>query len=330
MMSKFFNADFKTIYPDPTPERLAEAFFNRIYRKLHVDNFSFLIVFYGRHRTGKSMAATSFSNIIDPTFGANLEERVVYSSRALINAFKQIRQQKIKGAAVIVDEAGSGDMSSQRWFEETSKLVSANLQAVGYLNPCISFVTQHFGFINSTVRRLSQGIFECERTNNQFCSIKPYWISNNPWSTTMYRKYPLFVENRNGIASSIYKVNQIKIGLPPEPLRSRYIAHSQAYKDNLLIESEKQIESTEFSQTMKTSYQANIQTIVDEVMNDIESYIGYGTGNAKNKISQNIIRVKHQVSQADAKTIRLMAQKKLDEQETENQKIDETDNDDSA
>lgn len=317
MMSKFFSADFNIIYPDPTPERLAEAFFNRIYRKLHVDNFSFLIVFYGRHRTGKSMAATSFSNIIDPTFGANLEERVVYSSRALINAFKQIRQKKIKGAAVIVDEAGSGDMSSQRWFEETSKLVSANLQAVGYLNPCISFVTQHFGFINSTVRRLSQGIFECERTNNQFCSIKPYWISNNPWSTTMYRKYPLFVENRNGIASSIYKVNQIKIGLPPEPLRSRYIAHSQAYKDNLLIESEKTIENTEFQQNMKISYTENIQAIVDEVLNDVESYIGYGTGKSKNKISQSIIRVKHTVSQADAKTIALMAQKKYDESRTD-------------
>ena len=217
----FFSIDFEKAYPKPTPKRIAEAYFNRIWRKLHIENFSFLIVFYGLHRVGKSMSAGSFAYILDPTFEKNLETRVIYSSKDLITTFKNIRKQKLRGAAVIVDEAGAGDFSSQRWYEDMAKIVSANLQSIGYLNPAIFFVTQNFSFINSTARKLSNGVFEVTRHNNKYSNIKPFWIENNPWMSGYYRKYPLFCENRNGIASNIYKVKKIKISMPPSNIRKR-------------------------------------------------------------------------------------------------------------
>lgn len=312
-MSKFFDVNYEQVYPTPSPQRMAEAFFNRIWIKLHVENFSFLIVFYGRHRTGKSYGAVSFCNILDETFAPNLENRVVYSSRALINAFKDVRQKKIKGAGIVVDEAGTGDLSSQRWYEDMAKLVSANLQAVGYLNPFVCFVTPNFSFINNVARKLSQGVFEVTRTHNRYATIKPFWIENNPWQTGIYRKYPLFCENHGGIPSSIYKINQIRIGLPPEDIANRYKAHSQAYKDNFLNESEEQVASAEFQHNMKSSFVSGITAIAEEVYQSIDDYKGYGAGKNKESISQHIIRLRHGISQADAKTVRLLVQKRVDE-----------------
>lgn len=311
--SAFFNLDFEKIYPTPSPERMAQAFFNRIWRKLHVENFSFLIVFYGRHRTGKSMGAVSFCHILDETFEPNLENRVVYSSRALINAFKDIRQKKIKGAGIIVDEAGTGDLSSQRWYEDMAKLVSANLQAVGYLNPFVCFVTPNFSFINNVARKLSQGVFEVTRSHTRYAIIKPFWIENSPWQTGVYRKYPIFCENHGGIPSSIYKVNQIRIGLPVDRIRERYQAHSQAYKDNFMNESEEQVASAEFQKTMKSSFVSGITAIADEVFTNIDDYKGYGVGKNKDQVSQHIIRLRHGLSQSDSKTVRLLVTKRLSE-----------------
>lgn len=259
------------------------------------------------------MGAVSFCHILDETFEANLESRVVYSSRALINAFKDIREKKIKGAGIIVDEAGTGDLSSQRWYEDMAKLVSANLQAVGYLNPFVCFVTPNFSFINNVARKLSQGVFEVTRSHTRYAMIKPFWIENSPWQTGVYRKYPIFCENHGGIPSSIYKVNQIRIGLPVEAIRKRYQDHSQAYKDNFLNESEEQVASSEFQKNMKTSFVSGITAIADEVYTNIDDYKGYGVGKNKDQVSQHIIRLKHGLSQADSKTVRLLVTKRLDD-----------------
>jgi len=215
MRNTYFNIDYEKAYPKPTPERIAEAFFNRMWRKLHVENFSYLIVLYGLHRVGKSEAAVSIAHILDETFEENLESRVVYNSRELLNTFKDIRVLGEKGCAVVVDEAGSGDIAATRWYEDMAKIVSAQLQAVGWLNPLILFVTQNYSFINSTARKLSSGVFEVERKNNRYSTIKPFWVQSNPWMTGSYRKYPIFCEERNGILSNVYKVNRIKIVRPP-------------------------------------------------------------------------------------------------------------------
>lgn len=309
MNNKFFELDFEKAYPVPTPERIAQAYFNRIWRKLHVENFSFLIVFYGLHRVGKSLSAVSFAYILDPTFEENLEDRVVYTSKALIAAFKKIRTERLKGAAVIVDEAGTGDLSSQRWYEDMAKIVSANLQSVGYLNPFIGFVTQNFSFINATARKLSNGVFEVSRKSNRFTSIKPFWIENNPWMTGYYRKYPIFCENRNGIPSNVYKVNRIKISMPPSEVRSRYEEHSQTYKDKFLQDSEDEIQVMEQVKTQKNVLVTGINAIAEEVHKNISDYSRDHKG--KVIINAELIRHEHMITHRDAKLVKALVEKKI-------------------
>jgi hypothetical protein len=316
MRDYFSEIDFDRIYPSPTAEVMSWAYFNRLYRKLHVENFSLLITFYGRHRTGKSLSAADFGHILDPTFLPNLEKRVVYTSQALLQAFRDIRQKRIKGGAVIVDEAGTGDLSNQRWYEQVAKIVSAELQAVGYLNPFIGFVTQSFSFINTTARKLSQGVFEVNRTNNEYCTIKPFWIENNPWVSGFYRKYPIFCENHAGVASNIYKINCIKMGIAPSELLERYIAHSQAYKDKLLVDSEEEINLVEFDKTSKKAYVSGIDAIVEEV---VTNYYDYTSLSQKKGtvtfLNPDLIRHAHEaLSVKDSKLVKALAEKRLNKQ----------------
>ena len=306
----FFNFDFKQAYPDPTPDRIAKAYFNRIWRKLHVENFSFLIVFYGLHRVGKSLSAVDFAYILDPTFEENMEERVVYSSKELIKAFRVIREKKIKGAGIVVDEAGTGDLGSQRWYETMAKIVSANLQAVGYLNPLICFVTQNFSFINTTARKLSNGVFEVSRHNNRYSEIKPFWIQNNPWASGYYRKYPIFCEKRNGIASNVYKINRIRISLPPTYIKKRYEKHAQAYKDKFLQDSETEIDVINMSKTQRNVLISNIDDIAKKVYGEIDDYRSIRKGKP-GIVSEDMIRHRHKLSQRDAKLVRMLVERKM-------------------
>lgn len=311
-LSSFFDLDFEKIYPEPTPDRLAKAYYNRLWRKLHVENFSLLIVFYGKHRVGKSLSAVDFCYILDETFQANMETRIVYTSKQLINAFKDIKNQGIKGGGIVVDEAGSGDLSNMRWYEELAKVVSSELQAVGYLNPLICFVTQNFSFINTTARKLSQGVFEVNRTSNLYSTIKPFWIENNPWITGFYRKYPIFCESRGGVASNVYKINKIKIGLPPKEIKDRYIAHSQAFKDQLLISSEESVNMAEFGNTKKRLLVTGIEAVVKEVMVNADDYKSFSKKKGiATYLNENLIQHRHSLTMKDAKLVKALAEKEL-------------------
>ena len=312
MHDQFYDLDFDVIYPTPSSEVMAWAYFNRLYRKLHVENFSLLITFYGRHRTGKSLSATDFGYVLDPTFLPHLEDRVVYTSQALMKAFREIRVNRIKGGAVIVDEAGTGDLSNQRWYEEVAKIVSAELQAVGYLNPFIGFVTQSFSFINTTARKLSQGVFEVKRTNMEYANIKPFWIENNPWISGFYRKYPIFCENHEKVASNIYKINNLKLPLPPKEVKERYDNHSQAYKDKLLMDSEEEIALVQFDKDSKKAYVSGIDAVVEEVFRNYNDYTSVSSKKGVSiYLNADLIRHAHtDLSVKDVRTVKALVEKR--------------------
>lgn len=238
--NNFLGLDVDSFYPEPTNEQFLISFFNRIYVRLHIFNFSLLVIWYGRHRSGKSISSLVFSVLLDPTFIDNLESRVVYNVVDLKKQARIIRDKGIKGASIIYDEAGSGDLSNQRWYEEKAKRINAVLQSIGYLNPFINFVTQDFFFLNSQARKLSQGVFECKRTNNKYTVIKPFWISNDPWSAKIYHKYPIFCESINDdVVSNIYKIGKIRLGMIlDDDTIARYEELSKAFKNKLLDEDE--------------------------------------------------------------------------------------------
>jgi len=312
-MVNFFDVDFDKIYPKPSNSQFAIVFFNDLWMQLHHFNFSLLLSFYGKHRAGKSLCAVLFAHILDPTFAENLEKRVVYTSQDFLKATNDLRKKNIKGGAIIKDEAGTGDLSSQRWYEESAKIINAQLQAIGYLNPFIGFVTQNFSFINTHARKLSQGVFEVTRKTNRYANVKPFWIENNPWTPGVIHKYPVYYERYNDIVSSKYKVFNIKIGLPPQDIVDRYEAHSQRYKDKLSVDATTDIDSIVAKQKMeqRKTFKA-LTSMANTIVKDPEDFvIRRKSDNVIKKVDEYLIMHKLDVSLNEAKTIKALAEKKI-------------------
>lgn len=310
----FFDVEFDKIYPEPSSEQFALVFFNDLWRQLHVYSFSLLLTFLGKHRVGKSLAAVAFSYIIDPSFEKHLEERVVYTSKDFLRETKKIRYGgfKCKGRAIIKDEAGTGDLSSSKWYEESAKLVNTELQAIGYLNPLISFVTQSFSFVNTTARKLSHAILLVDRKTNKCSMIKPYWIEGSPFSSSYYHRYPLFSETHDGIKSNTYKINMITLGLPPKDIVDRYIQHSKAYKDKLHDECSSDLDSFENEKTQrkKKDIKALNKMVEDVIVEPFE----FSTRHKKNvkikKFDEYLIMHHFNLGSTEARIVKALAEKK--------------------
>lgn len=310
-LSAYWDLDYRELYPRPTPKIFIVKFLNELWLKLHVYNFSVLIVWLGRHRTGKSQGAVSFAHIIDSTFEKNIEKRVVYDSKTFIAAMKDLRKKKIKGGAVIFDEAGTGDLGSQRWYEDAAKVINAELQACGYLNPFISFVTPNYNFVNTHARRLSQAVFEVSRKHTQFSWIKPLWVEDTPWSNNTYKHFPLFCEMINDdVASNIYKMDRIKISLPPDHIAVRYEKHSQAYKDKLLDDSEEALMDMEFERKKRKATRRSIEEIVNNIKDDPQAYVTAASLKmGKIILDERLIKHKLKTTFTDAKLAKAMVEK---------------------
>ncbi len=235
-----------------------------------------------------------------------MESRVVYDGKGIVNAFNEINDNKIKGGAVIVDEAGSTELSHQRWYEDAAKIINAEIQAVGYLNPFIGFVTQSFSFINTTARRLSQGVFDVSRKHNEYAIIKPFWISDNPWTSGMYRKYPVFCERRNKVVSNMFKINKIKLGLPPDHIQRRYEKHSIAFKNRLLKSSIEDIETLDLLKQQKNVFATGIDAIVQEVCENIDVYST--SSHLGESLNIGVIRHRHELTWRDAKLVKALVE----------------------
>jgi hypothetical protein len=306
-ISKFFSIP-DDLYPNPSEDELATWFFHGLWTKLHVLNFSLLISLFGQHRTGKSLAGVSFAHILDETFAPELESRVVYDSVSLTEVFRDLRRRDIKGGAVIIDECGSGDLGASRWFESISRTLGAELQSVGYLSPLILFISQNYLFLNSTVRRLSQGIFEVKRKNALWSTIKPLWVSQTPFQTSAHRTYPVCcLQTEDGYPSTVLKLNKLRIGLPPKDLVDRYIAHSQSWKDSLLESSVVEVSALNGERFKRKPAMTDINSIVSKVLVDPGKFttasMQKGT---KTFVSKELIRHQFGIPLKDASLVKMI------------------------
>lgn len=309
LRNDFQGLDVNKLYREADNFDFASAFFNRLWQKLHVYNFSLLICFYGKHRVGKSLASILFAYILDGTFEENMEKRVVYNERDFLKAADTISDENIKGAGIILDEAGSKALASQRWYENASKIISEELQRIGYLNPYIGFVTQDFGFVNSTVRKLSQGVFEVDRRSNECSIIKPFWVKNDLWTKKLMRNYPIFCNSRNDVVSNVYKINKIRIGMPPHNLTQRYIKHSKKFKDESREESKQEIEI--IHKNFDRKKEINIYDVVDEIVKNPDEFLSTSSRKDKQILQRETIQYHFNVSQSKSRAIKQLAERKL-------------------
>ena len=85
--------------------RIGLGYLRSLWREIHINKKSILASFDGRHRSGKSLTATTWGALLDPTFYPNMENRIVHDAESFLEVYRsEIAKKGIKGAVVIIDE----------------------------------------------------------------------------------------------------------------------------------------------------------------------------------------------------------------------------------
>ena len=217
---------------------LAENYLSEIYKNVHKRNLSFLGIWTGQHRVGKSIGAVQFGDILDPTYREALAERTVYSSYDFMDSMENIRKDHIKGGVTIWDETQIKH-GSRDWYKDVNKSINSAIQAFGYLNPIVFFVTQDPTFIDSQPRKLFHSFYEVKRQHNYWNYILPFNIKYNRRQGKPYYIYPRYKFKYYGSMSIKSKLVYIRMLKPETELIKLYDNHSQRFKDKFLDETHK-------------------------------------------------------------------------------------------
>lgn len=243
---------------------LALAYFKNIRRHVVKLGFTNLTSVDGRHRSGKSLAAILISYLLDPTFFPNFDKRVVSNPEEYINAVISIRDKNIKGACIVVDEAGVS-MASADFYEDFMKTITKMIQMYGYLCIQTFFCAPNKDFVDSRIRKMFHNYYRVERFSNEYCVIFPYSLKYS----SMFRKWKHKAPIINFQGEKIV-LNRIKIMKPPEFLIKKYKEFSDAHKDKMLNDFMMELHNQKMQAARRI---VNIEDLLKNVINDPKPYL---------------------------------------------------------
>jgi hypothetical protein len=215
-----------------TEEMLALAYLISVRRKVVETRFSNLMSWDGRHRSGKSVTAMSFSWLWDSTFQKDFENRIIVDPEDLLktidSAGKNFKLTGQIGVAMVIDEAGN-TLSSSEWYEKWAKTINKLVQMFGYLCPQISFVAPVSDYVNSSLRKMFNTHYSMNRFSNDYSICKPYNLHYNSVTGHKYPKQPII--RVDGLKT---KIRSLKIYGVSSEIIERYSTLEPILKDKLL------------------------------------------------------------------------------------------------
>lgn len=218
------NGGFLTYPPEDTVRRLplpekdviALAYWRHQRAQVVDVGLSMLGSWAGRHRSGKSVWASTAGYLMDPTFWPNYEERVIKDHRQFLDVWEKIDRHKIRGAVVQVDEAGVS-MGSDDWYETWLKEISKMMQMFGYLRPVVFFCAPLKNLVASKIRNMFQNYYEVNRYSKKYSVLSPYDTRYNA-----FKNKPTYRHPRITIMDRQIYVKRITLH-PPEFIIKRYM-----------------------------------------------------------------------------------------------------------
>ncbi len=291
-------------------DELAIKYLKNIYQRIHIDEFNFIGMIVGKHRTAKSSTAVSICNILDKTFKDNLEKRVVYFPNDFQLALKEIKQQNIKGGAIVWDEAGVG-IPARDWYEIANKSINYTLQVFGRYLPIVIFVTPDAGFIDSHARKMFHGFYEMERYMKVKAILKPFEVRYNRRVTKVYYQYSRFLDRTHDVNGPRITLKYLNVRRPIKELEDRYEEHSKIFKNKISEMMEER--SQNFEEGRIDSKRMTMEEITDIVCKNKAKYLSKRQGNKKVCIDSSAIRFDFSIPAQLACHIKRKAETKLNE-----------------
>jgi hypothetical protein len=297
-------------------EVLALAYLQGIRREVVQNNFTWLCSISGRHRAGKTLVGCMIGYLMDSTFYPNFERRVIYSPKDFMQELRNIRIRKIKGAVMLIDEAGAS-VSSMDWFERWQKALAKATIVLGYLNPIILFAAPIRDFVNSPIRKMFHAHLEINRFNREYCIIRPYEVKfNTTYKKTFWRK-PIIK-----FAGQKKTLDKIRMGYPPQFIIDRYEALEKLEKDKILEDLQKDVNASEADTAKKT---LNLEDVIKHVTENPEIYQTKSSKPANIILDARAIRFKFSVAADMAQHIKSEAERAIRaKQEAIREEIGET------
>jgi len=209
-------------------EILGISYVSALRTQITTIGLTFLAAFDGRHRSGKSIAATTLAYLWDPTFWPNYENRMVQEPKQFMDCLERIEQEKIHGAVIQVDEAGVS-MASSEWYERWMKTLTKTIQMFGYLHPVVFFVAPNKDFMDSRIRKMFHAYYSVSRSTNDFSVLTPYNVFFSTIKSKWYYKKPVVK-----LAGQNIKLERIRLGKPPAFILDRYSEYEKGIKARML------------------------------------------------------------------------------------------------
>jgi len=288
--------------PLSTPELLTLSYLKHTRDHVVRNGFSYLGSFAGRHRSGKSIAATTFGYLWDTTFYKNMESRFVQDHKEFIDVIDGFASQNLKGGVIVVDEAGVS-MASSDWYEVWMKSVAKMVQMFGYLHPIVLFVAPMKDFVDSRLRKMFHAYYELDRYNNNYSVISPYEMKYSTIRSKYYHKKPIITINNQEI-----QLRRIMWGKPPQHILDRYANIEQSRKPELLENFKADISRSEVKDQKK---EVDLDKTIGFVVKNYKLYESKRSKPDDVILDENKIEFGHRIPQRMAKYIKGEAQRQI-------------------
>ena len=276
-----------------------------IYDAVHRKRFSYLGMFVGRHRSGKSVSAITLASVLDPTFLENLEKRVVYHPDQFMDAVTQLADTNTIGGVIVWDEAGVG-LPAREWYDISNRSISFVLQVFGWLRPIVFFVSQDISYIDASARRLFQAFYDMQRPSNDYTNMWAYDIVHNRRTGKMYFYAPRVRVILGGGIAMRYVLRRIKIMRPPIDLIQRYNDYSEPWKKKITKEMQARIEH--FKDDSIPKKKMTTDEIIRYVVEHYRDYLTSRASPEMPRLSDELIQLDFNIPGKLARAIKLRAE----------------------
>ena len=239
-------------------------------------NKNFMGVWVGKTGAGKSFAAISLAEDIDPNFSV---DNIAVSTKEMVEIITSGNLKK--GAALVLDEAGV-NYSSKNWMKRENKYLGELFQTFRYLNYALLLNLPHVKFMDVTERRLVHAGFVMKGINRKakVSYAQPRIFKTNPFAEKekFGFSYPI-VRYPNG---RFYVVKTLYFKLPTKKMRLAYLEKKKEWNEKLqdkvkrsIVYGENVEEKKKAKELFEVKYQVTdkIKKAAILVKNELDKYI---------------------------------------------------------
>jgi len=210
-------------------------------------NKNCIIVIVGGTGSGKSWAALTLAQALDPNFGIDHIAFLAAKFMAMVN-------KDFPPGSVLMWDEGGVELGSREFMSKKNRLLSKVLQTVRYKNHIIILTVPDLKFIDAHARKLAHLILRTQHISAKkgLNYLSAYNISITPLTGDIYYPHPRIRTTSGRLVS----IKRIAVKKPSAELIKKYEIIKKKFGDDLNASTQKELEGTKDPKLLNKSEQA--------------------------------------------------------------------------